>query len=138
MMKTPPVKPDYSTIRTLKDLRAESSRLKSEIRLQERELREQLKSLPVETIKAGTNRLFSGKILSGLGGLGGPVAGMAASALTAFLGTWLTKKSTAAAAGKTGTSLLKTVLVTLAPVILNKFFGKKKKTVSTASTGSAG
>lgn len=117
--------PENKPIRNLKELRAARARLRVVIREQELELREQVKSLPAETFKAGVSRLFSGKTGAGLGG---PVAGVVLSAVTAFLGTYVTKKAAAAVTGKAGFNLVKSGLLALAPLLLKRFMKKTSDT----------
>lgn len=105
-------------ITSLTELRARSRALAASIRNQEAALREHAKSLPSESLKAGVGHLFSGK----MGGvLSGPIAGLAMSAGSALMGSFLTKKATTAVAGKLGMSLAKTAIVALVPVLLKVF-----------------
>lgn len=110
-------------ISNLSELTARQRALKSSIRLQERVLREQLRVLPSEAIKAGVGHLFSGKKAGSV--LPGAVAGMAVTAGTALLGSFLKKKAVPIAAGATGIGLAKSGLLALAPVLI-KWLLKKK------------
>ncbi|WP_290795599.1 hypothetical protein [Flavihumibacter sp. UBA7668] len=105
-------------ITNLAELRARSRDLAASIRSQEIAIREHAKSLPSESLKAGVGRLFSGKTGTVLAG---PIAGLAMSAGSALLGSFLTKKATTAVAGKLGMNLAKTALVALVPVLLKLF-----------------
>lgn len=116
---------DYSHISNMAELTALTRDLRATVRHQERELRDQVKALPSEALKAGTSRIFSGKPGEGLGWKGA-LTGVAVTAGTALLGTFLTKKATAAVAGKAGAGLVKNGLVALAPVLL-KLLSRKKR-----------
>ena len=117
---------DYSHISNLAELTAHTRELRATVRHQERVLREQVKALPSEALKAGTSRLFSSKPGGGIGWQGA-LTGVAVTAGTALLGSFLTKKATAAVAGKAGMGLAKSGLVALAPVLL-KLLTRKKRT----------
>lgn len=112
--------PQYEqpAISNLEELRAAKQALRASIREQEQDLREQVKLLPAESLKAGVGHLFTGKAGAAVVG---PLAGLAVSAGSALLGTYFTKKATAAVAGKLGLNLAKTGLVALAPVLLKRF-----------------
>lgn len=114
---------DLSFVRNTRDLRAEARRLKLEIRLQEIELRQTLKSLPGETIKAGVGKILPSRLT---GSVAGPLAGIAITAGSAILGGYLTKKAGAKMAGKAGASLARTGIMAVAPVLLRMLFKKKK------------
>lgn len=107
-----------SAITNLAELRARSRELAASIRSQETALREHAKSLPAESLKAGVGRLFSGKTGAVLAG---PIAGLAMTAGSALVGSFLTKKVTSAVAGKMGMSIAKTAVVALVPVLLKLF-----------------
>jgi hypothetical protein len=125
-MKTQQADPkDYSHITTLAELRAKTRVLRLTVKDQERQLREELKSLPSEAIKSGASRLFSGKQGGGIGWQGA-LTGIAATAGTALLGSFFAKKATASIAGKAGMGLAKSGLAALAPVLLKLLFRKKK------------
>ena len=102
-------------------MEAQIRQLRSEIHLKEIAIRDQIRSLPSEGIKAGVGHLFSGK--NGGIGLSGALAGVAVTAGTALLGSFLTKRTAAGMAG----GLAKSGLVAIAPVLLKMLFRKKTK-----------
>lgn len=112
--------PYQAPIENLEQLRKAKRLMKAEIRLQEAVLRQELKVLPGEAVKAGLGKLVPFNIGKGWAA---PVTGLAVTAGTALAGSYLTKRATA----KVGWSLAKKGAAVVAPVLLKWLFGKKKK-----------
>lgn len=111
---------DLSFINTVEDLQLEARRLRSKIRLQEDELREHLKTLPREAMKAGV-----GNIVQPL--MNNKMAGLALTAGSALVGNFFVKKAAASATTAAFSSFKKAGVLALGKVALNWLFRPKKK-----------